>query len=217
MGDASQLLWFPDGPLTPQYLHAKMIDIFGNPLDTLFPEDVILSGSNISSYPTRSGNVLTNSTAERYTIGVFPNGRKSIVGPITTACLSGNVGFQIACIILVLTATQRNHSFCIYADSPANDGSIQENTNNPFPSPLYVAGGWTHYNNIISSEFINSGTQIIEGNCSTTLSTQFNFGTIAGPFCNRENTGLCVLLPSIPTAAQRNKYIPYLNAYYNLP
>jgi hypothetical protein len=179
-------------------------------------EDAIWNGSNeLTSWPCRVGTALANGTAVLPTKGDL-NGRVAILGPAGTAYLDATLAAPVASIMLVVTASPRGVSFCVYADSPRNDGSIQENTQAAFPSGLYVAGGWAHVVDRVPSEVITAGPHIIEGHTATTLSTQFRIGTNAGAFLNRSPTACALALSAAPSTDQLNAADAVLREYYDL-
>jgi hypothetical protein len=179
-------------------------------------DDIVVDGSNnVTSWPHRVGAAFANGNASRATVGAL-NGRRVLVGVGNTAYLTTTLAASISTIMLVVVPSPRLLSFAVYADSPANDGSIQENTNAAFPSPLYVAGGWAHTVDLVATENLAATSRVIWGNTVMSPSAQLNIGTAAGPFMNQGKTALIIALSSAASAGEVANSDAIVRTYYSL-
>jgi hypothetical protein len=202
--------------LSPAWLSAQAQAIFtGVVAGDYAPEDMVMSGADVSSRPGRVGGTLTNAVAGRFAASTL-NGRAALLGVQgVVARLSGTVSLgSVKTVLAVLKMpVYAPARYIIAADVPADAGTIQNYTGS---TTLYTAGGWTHGVNGVASETLPAeGTvALIRATNASGASMAINIASTAVASCWDAPAGRYLFLTSTITEAQELAWLAAVRRYY---
>jgi hypothetical protein len=194
-----------------------LVAIFGSTLIGLWiGEDLVVDGSNnVTSWPGRIGATLTNSTANRFTIGTI-NGRTALA-PGTIAQFksleidSGLLSKSDWVVTVGCSATSANET-AADAYNNASASVIRDASTSSF----LTATGWAHRVDGVATETIpTSGIHVFEGYRAANTATGSSVGghrSISRVW--PEEIALRMALSAVPTTLQRLQAQLALDSYY---
>lgn len=209
--------------ITPQESLAEALaTIYGSALAGLWiGDDLIVSGSDVTSWPGRAGGNLAPIVAGTYRTRVSSGGRYYTTSPANT-----RAGLQLASsdvikswvVVAEIPTLPFGSLYPGLAASVADNHAISGNASN---SDLYTGSGWSHKINGVSGESLSGlagQTVVVSGEKPTEANTGFRLGchgSNAWPWATK--VGAAVALNAVHSAGQLPTSIAALKAYYSIP
>jgi hypothetical protein len=198
-------------------LTLDLYKLFGTDLIGLWiGEDLVVSGSNVTSWPGRAGGTMSPVGTQRYSLGTLGL-RKAITSAASLDCYMVSPTLSAVVKSMIAAITSPTLPFLAWQGagntSTSNIGDVNNLLGQSGTSDFYAEG--VHYVDNVFTSTLTSGNHIVQGDNTSGVGQVAVLGGFAGAsYSWRAPQGCLVALSSVPSSENRGVATGLLRAYY---